>query len=332
MAHTVLGMASPHAFGGGNPLQMEANRQKDMTDRRMNYGELLERAKKERPWLVDEVTVEKMQARYDRAMAGVQALGELLQQTAPDVLVVVGDDQYEQFQDDNMPVFCIFRGSTLPTRRSPQARERTGSRAWDSSLWDQVRAQQQTTETYAPEQPAEPELGEHLVRFMVEEGFDVACSTQLKQDVGLGHAFTFVYSRLLPAGGIPMLPIMVNTFFPPNTPTPRRAYAFGQTLRRGIDAWESNRRVAVLASGGLSHTVVDEEMDRVLLDGIVERNREQLCSMPVDRLRKGTSELLNWIVLAGAMEDRDFTSILDYLPSYRTEAGTGNGLAIGYWT
>src|SRR5438045_1158386 len=103
MAEIVLGMASPHAFGGGDPLQMEANRQKDSSDRRMNYAALLEQAKAERPWLVDEVTDDKMQARYDQAMVGLDSLAELLQRMAPDVLVVVGDDQYEQFQDGNMP-------------------------------------------------------------------------------------------------------------------------------------------------------------------------------------------------------------------------------------
>lgn len=332
MAEIVLGMASPHAFGGGTPLQMEANRQKDMTDRRMNYPELLELAKQRRPWLADEVTVEKMQARHERAMEGVTALGELLRNTAPDVLVVVGDDQQEQFHDDNMPMFCIFHGETLPTRRNREARERTGSRAWDSTLWDQVRMQAQAEETYAPEQPAAPELGGRLIRSMVEEGFDVASCNRMKDDVGLGHAFTFVYSRLLPGGGVPLLPVMVNTFFPPNNPRPGRAYAFGQALRRGIESWESDARVVVLASGGLSHTVVDEEIDRTLLDGIAEKSRDQLCGMPMERLRNGTSELLNWIVVAGAMEDRDFTFILDYVPSYRTEAGTGNGLAVGYWT
>jgi len=332
MAEIILGMASPHAFGGGTPLQMEANRQKDMTDRRMNYADLLERARAERPWLEAEVTVEKMQDRYDRAMAGVQALGDLLREAAPDVLVVVGDDQKEQFQDDLMPMFCVFRGETLPTRRNREARGQTGSRSWDSSLWDRVRMEEGAEERYAPEQPAMPALGEHLVNFLADEEFDIAASNQMKPAVGLGHAFTFVYQHLLPEGGMPMLPVMVNTFFRPNNPRPARAYAFGQALRRGIEAWESDARVAVLASGGLSHTVVDEEMDRILLEGIVENNAEQLRSLPMARLRNGTSELLNWIVLAGAMEDRDFSFLLDYMPSYRTEAGTGNGLAIGCWS
>jgi hypothetical protein len=70
----------------------------------------------------------------------------------------------------------------------------------------------------------------------------------MKPEVGLGHAFTFVYSRLLPSGGIPMLPVMVNTFYPPNNARPKRAYAFGEALRRGIEAWENDARVAILAS------------------------------------------------------------------------------------
>jgi aromatic ring-opening dioxygenase catalytic subunit (LigB family) len=199
-------------------------------------------------------------------------------------------------------------------------------------LWEQLRQQQEGQETYGAEQPAAPELGEHLVDFMVEEGFDVAASNQMKPEVGLGHAFTFVYSRLLPQGGIPMLPVMVNTFFPPNNPRPARAFAFGQALRRGLEAWDNPARVAVLASGGLSHTYIDEETDRALLDGIVEKNGDQLRNLSRERLRNGTSELLNWVIVAGAMEDRDFTFLLDYMPSYRTEAGTGNGLAIGYWS
>jgi 3-O-methylgallate 3,4-dioxygenase len=332
MAQITLGMASPHAFGGGTPLAMQANRQKDSTDRRMDYSSLLERAKKERPWLIEEVTEEKMQARYDRAIAGVNALGEMLREAAPDVLVVVGDDQKEQFHEQNMPMFCVFRGESLPTRRNRTAREETGSRSWDSTLWEQVRVQQAGQETYAPEQPAAPELGEHLINFMVEEGFDVAASNQMNPDVGLGHAFTYVYSKLLPKGGIPMLPVMINTFFPPNNPRPWRAYAFGQALRQGIESWESDARVAVLASGGLSHTYIDEETDHALLDGIVEKNPEQIKGLPMERLRNGTSELLNWVIVAGAMEDRDFTFLLDYMPSYRTEAGTGNGLAVGYWS
>jgi hypothetical protein len=58
-----------------------------------------------------------------------------------------------------------------------------------------------------------------------------------------------------------MVPVMVNTYYPPNQPTPKRCYAFGQAVRKAIESWDSNKRVALMASGGLSHVVIDEEID-----------------------------------------------------------------------
>ncbi len=139
MAEIGLGLASPHAFGGGSVQERVALRQKDETDRRINYQELLRSAP---PELDAGVTQERMQARYDIAQEGLRTLSELFRQTAPDVLVVVGDDQYEQFQDENMPVFCIYRVDSLPTVRRARS-ARTGSQAWDSPLWHQLRAEQE---------------------------------------------------------------------------------------------------------------------------------------------------------------------------------------------
>lgn len=330
MAEIVLGLASPHAFGGGSPEDRLALRQKDETDRRMDYAALLARAS---PALAEELVDERMQARYDASQAGVHALGKILEQAAPDVLVVVGDDQKEQFQDDNMPMFCVYRGESVPTaRRSTGARTRTGSRAWNSPLWERLREEREANDRTPPEQPAARELAEHLIRFLVDHDFDVACSDRMNPEVGLGHAFTFVYRKLLPNTSVPMLPFMVNTFFPPNQPSPRRCYALGRALRAGIDTWEFPQRVAILASGGLSHVVIDEELDRMLLDAMLEKDHDGLCSLPVERMNLGTSEIRNWIIVAGAMEPIDMTLITEYMPMYRTPAGTGNGCAIGYWS
>ncbi len=106
----------------------------------------------------------------------------------------------------------------------------------------------------------------------------------------------------------------------------------GQALRRAIEAWDREQRVAILASGGLSHVIVDEDFDRALLDAIVSKNAQALCSLPADRLNLGTSELRNWIVVAGAMEPANPTVLLDYMPMYGTPAGTGNGCALVSWS
>jgi 3-O-methylgallate 3,4-dioxygenase len=325
MARIVLGLASPHAFGGGSPEARAALRQKDETDRRINYGELLKRA----PDLRQELVEEEMQRRHDASQAGVNSVAQLLQELAPDLLVVVGDDQYEQFQDENMPVFCVYRGETLPTERVRSASRRTGSQAWSSPLWEKLR--EERTVAALPRQPAAPALAEHVVRYLINEGFDIAVSKEMKEEVGLGHAFSFVYRKLLPRGGLPMLPIMVNTFFPPNQPTPQRCYSLGQALRRAIESWDDDKTVAVLASGGLSHVVIDEALDHTLLHGILTKDEECLCSLPAERMNLGSSELRNWVVVAGAMEPMEPEIILDYMPMYRTPAGTGNGCAIVAW-
>jgi aromatic ring-opening dioxygenase catalytic subunit (LigB family) len=123
----------------------------------------------------------------------------------------------------------------------------------------------------------------------------------------------------------------VNTFFPPNQPTPRRCYALGQALRRAIESWESDETVAVIASGGLSHTIIDEEIDHATIDGVLEKDASALSSLPMDRLNLGTSEIRNWVIVAAAMEPEHVTFIGDYIPAYRTPAGTGCGMAFAYW-
>ena len=140
----------------------------------------------------------------------------------------------------------------------------------------------------------------------------------MNQDIGLGHAFAYVYEYMLYGVDIPMVPVMINTFFPPNQPTPARCYGLGRSLRQAIDSWDSDKRVAVIASGGLSHTIMDEEIDRMTLDGVLEKDGEALCNLPRERLNLGTSEIRNWITVAGALEDMNVQQIGDYIPAYRS--------------
>jgi OH-DDVA oxygenase/3-O-methylgallate 3,4-dioxygenase len=122
----------------------------------------------------------------------------------------------------------------------------------------------------------------------------------------------------------------VNTYYPPNVPSAARCYALGKALRRAIEAWPASQRVAVIASGGLSHFVVDEDLDHRVLDGITARDAGTLGSLPRDQLRSGNSEILNWIAAAGALEGLAAT-VVGYVPGYRTPAGTGAGMAFARW-
>lgn len=179
--------------------------------------------------------------------------------------------------------------------------------------------------------PAAPELAEHLIAHLIDDGFDVACSNRLKPEIGIGHAFAVLYRRFLPECSVPVLPLMLNTYYPPNCPPPARCYALGQSIRRAIEAWGPQRRVAVMGSGGLSHIVLDEELDRLAITAMQNKDHEQLCALPIEKLRGGTSEILTWVALAGAVEQMQM-NLIDYVPCYRSPAGTGHGVAFAYWT
>jgi len=125
---------------------------------------------------------------------------------------------------------------------------------------------------------------------------------------------------------------MANTYYPPNQPTPKRCYEFGKKLGEAIASWDENLRVAICASGGMSHTVIDEELDERMIKALKERDEKALYNEPNIMFRNGTSEIKNWIITAGALSKTDFDmKLLDYVPCYRSEAGTGSGMAFATW-
>jgi Catalytic LigB subunit of aromatic ring-opening dioxygenase len=318
MAKIVLGIGTSHS----PQLSVRASdwavlREKDEHDPRLDYQKLVQRAK---PNLDRELTSEKFRQRDEACQKAIKTLGDTLQKVNPDVVVVFGDDQHEQFQDDNMPTFAIYHGESLPvvthTGRNPAAWKTAEERGWAET---------------APEYDARPALADHLIRSLVDAEFDIARCNKLRLEIGVGHAFSFLYRRILPGGKLPMVPVMVNTYYPPNQPTPKRCYALGQAVRKAIESWDSDQRVVIMASGGLSHVVIDEEIDEMTIDGLRSKKPEVLWRLPRERLWGGTSEILNWVALAGAMEDRDM-KYLEYVTTYRSPAATGCGMGFAYWT
>ena len=85
------------------------------------------------------------------------------------------------------------------------------------------------------------------------------------------------------------------------------------------------------SSGGLSHFVVDEELDRGIIDALARKDGEALQSLPRKKLNSGSSEIRMWISIGGAVEHLDM-AWSHYVPGYRTPAGSGTGLGFAYWT
>jgi 3-O-methylgallate 3,4-dioxygenase len=286
------------------------------------YDELLARADVKR--IAREITDDKFKQRFEENQRAIAQIAEVLGKASLDVLVMVGDDQHEYLLDDNMPGVCIYWGDQVLVKQGPPPIPRNGNRPLIGySGQDRVA-------------PTSPALGRHLIERLVENEFDVARSNRLdpqrgRSEGGIGHAFGFVYHRLMGDRLIPTVPIMVNTYYPPNQPTPKRCYDLGRAIRAAIEAWPVDARVGVLASGGLSHFVVDEELDTMALEGIKARDVAKLSRLPRERMNSGNSEIRNWIVATGATEHLAM-KWSTYVPCYRSPAGTGCAMAFAEWS
>ena len=109
------------------------------------------------------------------------------------------------------------------------------------------------------------------------------------------------------------------------------AFALRQALRNAVESFPGNERIGILASGGLSHFLVDEDFDRAILKACAGKDAQFLQSLPRNKLHAGSSEILNWVALAGAVERLDL-DWFEYVPGYRTPAGTGTGLSFATWS
>jgi hypothetical protein len=282
----------------------------------VTYDELLETAD---PAIAKEITPDVFQRRYEANERGIAAVGEALAKADPDVLIMVGDDQHEVFQDDNMPALSIYYGEQIPYFPRP---ERGGNETGRLAM--QAYPQEPTLF------PSAHELALHVINSLVEQDIDTGHSRFFREGQPVGHAFVFVYHRIMQRKPIPTVLVMQNTYYPPAQPTPKRSYEYGVAIRNAVESWKGNEKVAILATGGLSHFVVDEELDRRVLKAMKEKDPDTLKTLPRERLQAGTSEIRNWLTVAGASEKLDM-NVLDYVPCYRSPAGTGCAMGFASW-
>jgi aromatic ring-opening dioxygenase LigB subunit len=122
--------------------------------------------------------------------------------------------------------------------------------------------------------------------------------------------------------------VMVNTYYPP-APSAKRCVQFGQALARVLGQVSGDQRVVIVASGGLSHTKIDEKLDEGFVRALKQNDTTYMSAMRAADLVEGTSEIRNWIVTAAAA-NRPGT-MLDYFPLYRTSTGVGCAMGFAYW-
>jgi hypothetical protein len=278
--------------------------------------------------LAERSSLEAQRKCHARCHAAMDKLAAEWDQIKPDVAVILGNDQDEIYQTDQLnPAFMIFYGETIPNYpRSEEDRKNLPPGI--------AEAEHGHAPDVYTEYRGQPDLAQHIIKTLMNREFDVAASKVWPKHArnGASHAFGHIYRQVMRDNVVPNVPIYQNTFFPPNQPTPKRAYWFGQIVREAIDSWPSDQRVAVFASGGMSHFVIDEEFDRKFVTALKNRDQNYLTSIPLADLQSGTSELKSWISLAGllANESPPMQEIA-YVPCYRSPAGTGTANGFYWW-
>ena len=261
-----------------------------------------------RPDLAKE-TLEVKQAKWQRCMGAIRLLRQKLDEFSPDAIVVIGDDQHENILDDNMPPFALYIGEEVEASISlkyfnePKSANRTKYRV-------------------------QAALAQWILNDLMEAGFDPAYSKKTRYEGGLGHAFARPLKFLMPDPRYPIVPVMVNTYYPP-APTAKRCVQLGKALASALLRYQDLNRVVILGSGGLSHTRIDEQLDKRFIQALKGNDTDYLSAMSSADLVEGTSEIRNWIVTAAAA-NRAATPV-DYVPLYRTPTGVGCAMGFAYW-
>ncbi len=334
MATITIGLATSHSPQLSTPPeQWDLRVTADRANKHLAFrGELFDYetlARARTPGFASEVGVDAWRERSARCREAILTLADRLKSAAVDTAVIIGNDQRELFLDDVLPAVTVFWGREIPNiPATAEERARMGPGI--------AVAEEGHCPPEGARYPGSPDLGRHVIRALIAEGFDVAQSARLPRDGnpdhGIPHAFGFVYRQLMADAPPPTVPVIVNANVPPNSPSAGRLLALGHALGRAIRSWDGASRVALVASGGLSHFVIDEEIDRRVISAMEQGDEAALTGIPENQFQAGTGEIKNWLPVVGAMREagRSF-HLVDYVPCYRSEAGTGTAMGFAYW-
>jgi aromatic ring-opening dioxygenase catalytic subunit (LigB family) len=307
----VAAFATSHAYTFQEPETWDARRERSRANVAKQAGRLAPDTAAARA-----ETLEDNLRRYAAIRGAHQKIRERLARSRADAVLLIGDDQLENFGTEAMPQLLVYTGGD-----------------YVADDWDRKRSA-----TVANH----PEIAKRLVEGCLEEGFDVGWCTEFKGGKLLSHAHTEPILYLVKESGIPVVPVFVNAVHPP-APTAARCYAFGQALARVIARDLADRRIVLCASGGLSHFSpshpwahhlgpryvgdISVEFDRRIVAWMRAGEGKRLTGLSSRELiEHGEGELRQWIVLLGALGDAR-PEFLVYEPLFRSIMGMG----VGYW-
>lgn len=224
----------------------------------------------------------------DAGIAAMRKLGsQMFDETKPDAVIVIGSDHLETFFLSAVPTFALIGGERV--------RAAFAGRSWDLPCHA---------------------MSEGLIEHLVAAGFDMVYS----QDAVLGHAFGAPFEWVMEGRDIPVVAMFVNTYLPP-LPTARRCAALGQAMADYVNT--RPERVAILASGGMSHypgtwkySQPAYDFDRWAIAQMERGNTEAILNLTNRQIDEvGNTEILTWAVMMGAIGAQR-GELLTYQPTW----------------
>jgi len=248
----------------------------------------------------------------------------------PDIVVMFGDDQYENFREDVVPPFCVYAWEDYDLHPHAPRRGRDGQMTQPAeNAWGEGPG-------YTIHMKGHKAAAKFLVRGLLDRKIDMAYSYLPLHYEGLSHAFLngimyLDYDRI--GWKYPTIPVAINCYgsrvianhgggspvgggsrteldFDPPSPSPARCMEVGAAL---VDTFKNSPwRIAVVASSGWSHAFLtdkhhmlypDVEQDRKLYNALTRGDFDFWRNVSVEQVEdSGDQEVLNWWVLMGAME------------------------------
>jgi hypothetical protein len=281
------------------------------------------------PGFAEQSTDAEKKKHYDACQRALDELSRRFIACKPDVVVIFGNDQEEIFHEDITGAFTVFAGSDIPNIPLTDDKKKNLPPGVEIALPGHTPAVAQTYK-------GAPDVAATIIDTLLDAEFDVSVSEQIRTDgdrvAGIPHAFGFMYRRLMKDAPPPSVPIFTNVGVPPNRPRLPRILKFGHAVKKALDKLPADMKVALIASGGLTHFTIDEELDRQILDAMKKGDEKAMLAFPESYFEGNTCEIKSWYVLAAVMNDYGKNmELIDYVPCYRSIAGTGNAMGFAAW-
>ncbi len=234
---------------------------------------------------------------------------EWIAREKPDVCIVIYNDHASAFSLENIATFAIGVGD-----RFEPADEGYGPRQ-------------------VPVVEGDPALAWHLAESLILDDFDMTIVNRMPVDHGLTVPLSIVFDQP-EAWPTRVIPLAVNVIQYPQ-PSGRRCYHLGQAIRRAVDSYPKDLKVAIFGTGGMSHQLqgeraglVNAQFDNDFLDRLVADPEGLTRISHTEYMREAGSEgieLIMWLIMRGALNAK-------VEPVYRfyhvPASNTGYGLVV----